>query len=84
MIGYMGILLLFIGMKIGIFKTYDDLFLQVVDACRELQVEYEIIDILASDWIDRVQRSTCDGFFCLSNSVSQDKKMILDEQVSEL
>lgn len=67
-------------MKIGIFKTYDDLFLQVVDACRELQVEYEIIDILASDWIDRVQRSTCDGFFCLSNSVSQDKKMILDER----
>ena len=67
-------------MKIGIFKTYDQAFKRVIEACVDLNVAYEVIDILAPDWIERVRNSDCDGFFCPSTCASQEKKSILDER----
>lgn len=67
-------------MKIGIFKSYSHEYERVVDACKDLSVDYEVVDILSADWIDNVKKSDCDGFFCPSTCESQEKKSILDER----
>lgn len=69
-------------MKIGIFTTFQGKHLteSVVAACKDLGVECEVVDILSPDWVENVQKSDCDGFFCLSNCVSQEKKSIQDER----
>ena len=69
-------------MKIGIFTTFEGKHLtdNTVAACKDLGVECEVVDILSSDWMEKVLKSDCDGFFCPSNCVSQDKKNIQDER----
>lgn len=69
-------------MKIGIFTSFQGYhnIQKVIDACCELKIEYEVIDILSADWLNNIQRSNCDGFFCLSNCISQEKKTIQDER----
>lgn len=68
-------------MKIGIFSTFSDLYVNsACEACKVLGVDYEVIDILSSNWIELVRNSNCDGFFCLSNCASQEKKTIQDER----
>jgi hypothetical protein len=69
-------------MKIGIFTAIDkgNLVEQCVQSCKELGVDYEIVDIVSADWIKNVQISDCDGFFCASTCSSQERKTILDER----
>ena len=69
-------------MKIGIFTSFqgDHLVENAIKACENLGVEYEVVDILSADWIKNVQNSNCDGFFCPSNCLSQEKKTIQDER----
>lgn len=67
-------------MKIGIFKAFSDIHLKVIEACKDIGVDYEVVDILSADWIKNVQESDCDGFFCSSTTISQEKKTILDER----
>lgn len=67
-------------MKIGIFNSFDGIHEKVVAACKDLGVEYEVVDILSADWIKNVKESNVDGFFCPSNYQSQEKKSILDER----
>lgn len=69
-------------MKIGIFTSFQgEIYVEnAVKSCQELGVDYEVIDILSPDWIKNVNNSDCDGFFCPSNCVSQEKKTIQDER----
>ena len=68
-------------MKIGIFKGFSDSQTkQVVEACKDLGLDYELVDILSSDWIENVRSSGCEGFFCQSTCASIEKKQILDER----
>ena len=69
-------------MKIGIFTTFrgDSMVKSACEACKELGVDYEVVDILAANWIENVRKSDCDGFFCSSNCTSQEKKTIQDER----
>lgn len=68
-------------MKIGIFKAFSEvLYKTVIEACEDIGVEYEVVDILSADWIRNVQLSSCDGFYCPSTTISQEKKNILDER----
>ncbi len=67
-------------MKIGVFKAFSDIHLKVIEACKDIGVDYEVVDILSADWIKNVQNSTCDGFFCSSTCATQEKKTILDER----
>lgn len=67
-------------MKIGIFTSYAFETPKVVEACKAIGVDYEIVDILSADWVKLVQKSDCDGFFCSSCAIAQDMKNILDER----
>ena len=67
-------------MKIGVFNSFDGIHEKVVAACKDLGVDYEVVDILSADWIQNVKNSDADGFFCPSNYQSQEKKSILDER----
>ena len=69
-------------MKIGIFTSYQGELLSenAVKACKSLGVDYEVIDITSSEWIENVQKSDADGFFCPSNCRSQELKTIQDER----
>lgn len=67
-------------MKIGVFKSFDGVHEKVVAACKDLGVEFEVVDILSANWMENVKKSNADGFFCPSNCTSQEKKSILDER----
>ena len=69
-------------MKIGIFTSFlkDHTVENAVKACQNIGVDYEVVDITSSEWIDNVRKSDADGFFCPSNCVSQDLKTIQDER----
>lgn len=70
-------------MKIGIFTSLqigDHTVENAVKSCQELGIDYEIIDIFAADWIQRLKDSDCDGFFCPSTCQSQEKKTVQDER----
>jgi len=69
-------------MKLGILKLWDKLHhIYYVDACKALGVEYEIIDILSSDWIDKIKESNCDGILCRPPADLQERKTIYDEKI---
>lgn len=68
-------------MKIGIFTSFDDKHLLIVEACKHIGVDYEVIDYLRSGWIERVQNSGCDGFIVHPASDIQEWKTLSDERL---
>lgn len=69
-------------MKLGVLKAWDKLHHNhYVDACEALNVDYEVIDILSTDWIDKIQTSGCDGFLCRPPCDFQERKTIYDEKI---
>lgn len=69
-------------MKIGIFTSFQGnaVVKNAEAACKDLNVDYEIVDITSADWIKNVENSDCDGFFCPSTTFSQELKTIQDER----
>lgn len=67
-------------MKLGIFTSFDNGHEKYINSAKDLKIEYEIIDILSSDWIKNVEKSDCEGFLCSSTSDFQERKSILDER----
>ena len=70
-------------MKIGIFTTPmgPKVPEQAIKSCQELGVDYQMVDIFSSNWIENIKAaSDCDGFFCPSNCLSQELKTIQDER----
>lgn len=68
-------------MKLGILKSWEKLHKSYIDACEELNIEYEIIDMLSSDWINIIKNSNCDGFLCRPPCDIQERKTIYDEKL---
>jgi len=50
------------SVKIGILKCFTPLYATYVAACEELKLSYEVIDLTAEDWMERIERSGCDLF----------------------
>ena len=48
--------------KMGILKGFDDYYLKYVKACEELNVPYQVIDIVSDNWIQNIKNSECVGF----------------------
>lgn len=69
-------------MKLGILKAWDKLHHKYyIDACEALKVDYEVIDVLSADWIDKIKKSDCDGFLCRPPCDYQERKTIYDEKI---
>lgn len=69
------------NIKLGILKDYSDNFQLYVDACEQLQVDYEILDFLSPDWIKLIEASDCDGYLCHPPDNIQEQKSIYDERL---
>ena len=67
--------------KLGILKDYSDNHQLYVEACKHLQVEYEVVDFLSPDWIQLIEKSKCDGFLCHPPDNIQEQKSIYDERL---
>jgi len=68
-------------LKLGILKDYTENHQLYVDACKQLQVDCEVIDFLSPDWIQSIKSSDCDGFLCHPPDNIQEQKSIYDERL---
>jgi glutathione synthase/RimK-type ligase-like ATP-grasp enzyme len=68
-------------MKLGILKSWENIHLSYIDACEELKINYEVIDILSPNWIGLIKKSNCDGFLCRPPCDLQERKTIYDEKL---
>lgn len=48
-------------MKLGILKEFLNEHEKYIKACEDLNIEYEVIDIISSDWLRNVKDADCDG-----------------------
>ncbi len=67
--------------KLGIIKEFWHRHLNYVAACREMKVAYEIIDITSSDWLNNIQKSSCDAFLVVPSVQMSQWKMLYDERL---
>lgn len=68
-------------MKLGVLKAYADYHHNYINACKALNVGYELIDILDPEWLNKVKNSDCDGFLCHPPDDIQETKSIYDEKL---
>ena len=67
--------------KLGILKDYHDTYLNYIEACKELKVDFIVIDFLSPYWIKLIEKSGCDGFLCHPPDDIQERKNIYDERL---
>ena len=67
-------------MKLGVLTGYND-WESYISACKELGVDYEVVDILSSDWMENLRKAQVDGFLCRPTAGFQEHKMICDERL---
>ncbi len=69
-------------MKLGILTGYER-YTEYVDACEELDVDYEVIDFLSADWLQNIKRSvdSIDGYLVTPLVAFQEHKSIYDERL---
>lgn len=68
-------------MKLGIFTAFRNEHRSYVDSCKELGIDYEIIDIIGDNWMDEILASDCDGFLCRTPSKFQERKDMFNEKL---
>lgn len=68
-------------MKLGILTNFCEDYYNYIEACKELKVEYKVIDITSTNWIKNIQEADCDGFLVRPNHVKQVWKSMDDEKL---
>jgi glutathione synthase/RimK-type ligase-like ATP-grasp enzyme len=71
-------------MKLGIFNGFHgglDSYELYIKACQGLNVDYEVVDILSSKWMDNVRKSDCDGFLVRPSCHYDVWKRMFDERL---
>ncbi|MBE0641904.1 MAG: hypothetical protein IH599_07700 [Bacteroidales bacterium] len=66
-------------LKLGILRDFSSEHLNYVKACEEAGIRYEVLDVLAPDWVKQLQDSGCDGFLFHPPNDIQERKSMLDE-----
>lgn len=72
------------SITLGIIKDFMQGHAHYENACLELGVPYKLIDIAASDWIQRIQDSGCAGFLVRPSPVSLVCKRLFDDRLRVL
>ena len=67
-------------MRLGILTGYND-WKSYIAACKELGVDYEVVDILSSNWMENLKEAQVDGFLCRPTCGFQEHKNIYDERL---
>ena len=68
-------------MKLGILTGFTKYYKKYIDSCEELNIDYEVIDIIAPDWLEKIRNSDCAGFLCRPPSKFQERKSMYDERL---
>ena len=67
--------------KLGIFNEFMGLENNYINACKELDIEYEVIDIISCDWIENIRSSDCDGYLVRPSYKKDAWKRMYDERL---
>lgn len=68
-------------MKLGIIKDLSKTSMNYVRACEDLGIEYKIINIMESNWIDSINKSKCDGLLVAPNCTKSDWEVMYNERM---
>lgn len=69
-------------MKLGILDGFNsDCTQNYINACKELDIDFLVIDLYSNDWIEKIKNSNCDGFLCRPPCAIQERKTIYDERL---
>lgn len=71
-------------MKFGILKSYKEIDYLVdsyAKACEECGVEWVVLDLLADDWIEQIQKSNVDGILVREKANFAEYKTMYDERL---
>lgn len=70
--------------KLGIFNGFSkgpDSYELYVNACKELGVSYEVVDIISENWIENIRSSDCAGFLVRPTPYYVPWKQMYDERL---
>lgn len=70
--------------KLGILKEFWHRHTHYISACREMKVAYEVIDITAADWLERVEVCNCDALLVNPSVQLSLWKQMFDEKLEIL
>lgn len=68
-------------MKIGILNEFLGQENNYIRACQDLNVEYELIDIISNNWIENIKNSKCDGLLVRPSYKKETWKRMYDEKL---
>lgn len=66
---------------VGIFKEYYSYHKDYVYACRDIGVGYRLLDIAATDWLERVKQSGCQAFLAWPSNFPLEWKNLFDDRL---
>jgi len=72
-------------MKLGILKSFkeiDNLVQSYVEACEEVGIEYVVLDLLNTNWIQEIKAAKVDGILVRVKGNIQEQKSLFDERLS--
>lgn len=73
-----------VPIKLGIFNGFrkgPDTYELYIDACKELGVDYEVVDIVSENWMQNVLTSGCDAFLARPTPYYVPWKIMFDERL---
>ncbi|KPA54188.1 hypothetical protein VT25_03895 [Photobacterium leiognathi subsp. mandapamensis] len=69
-------------MKLGILIGFNpDDEKNYIQACIDLNIDYELINFIDTDWLENIKKSDCDGFLARPPCVIQERKNVYDERL---
>jgi glutathione synthase/RimK-type ligase-like ATP-grasp enzyme len=68
-------------MKLGILTEKSGTEISYIQACKDLHVNYEIVDFVSNDWWDNVKYADCDGFLVRASGDCEVNKRMFNERI---
>lgn len=68
-------------MKLGIIKEFQNSHKNYIDACKDMNIEYEVIDLSRNNWIDTLRKSDVDGLLIWPSCRTRVWKEMYDEKL---
>ncbi len=68
-------------MKLGVIKEINNIHKDYIEACEDLNIKYELIDITSKDWIKNIEQFDGDGFLVRPSCSKAIWKEMYDEKL---
>jgi len=69
------------SIKLGILNEFLGLEKNYIKACQDLNIEYEVIDVISNNWIENIMNSDCDGYLVRPSAAKEVWKNLYDERL---